>query len=268
MNNKGFIQLQLGEELHYKKVGVEYWESPEKPVILFLHEGLGSIPQWKNYPETLCSQLQLPGLIYERIGYGKSTMRNRNNDFGYMHKEALEYLPQVVSQIDKNREIILYGHSDGGSIALIHAAKFPERILAVVSEAAHVFVEEITLVGILEAVFFYEQPDRKFHEKLRRYHGEHTDTVFYNWADTWLSKMFEYWNIEAYLPAIQAPTLIIQGADDQYGSLKQVQAIEEGIPAPTVTFIPENCGHHPFLQQQESVMKRAINFLECNVGLG
>lgn len=228
-------------------------------IIIFLHEGLGSITLWKDFPDQLCALTNRYGLVYDRSGYGLSSgdLTNRSKDYLHQAAEELENLIQTI--VPSHYKIILYGHSDGGSIALIHAAKYPDRTLKVITEAAHVFVEDITIAGVKAARPLFDLG--KF-EGLRKYHGDRYKEVFYAWNDIWLADAFRNWDITSLLPKINCPQLIIQGVDDQYGTLKQVEAIAELTTGQTIRFTPDQCGHAPHKEQREKVLEKALDFIE------
>lgn len=229
-----------------------------KPVIVFLHEGLGSIQQWKTYPQVLCERLDCKGLIYDRVGHGDSSRLAAKRDDQYLHNYALDELPQVLEGLLRDTSFMLYGHSDGGSISLIYAGSIDNaNLCGVITEAAHVFVEDITLEGITPVVEAFEQGELK--GKLEKYHGEKTTDMFYAWSDTWFLKKFRSWNIEELLPHISVPVLAIQGEDDEYGSFEQLQSIKDNCQNAVIEFIPE-CAHSPFKQAQESVLSFSSEF--------
>ncbi len=229
------------------------------PTLVFLHEGLGGIGQWRDFPAQLCIRTGLPGLVYERWGYGRSEalIGPRPND--YLHREAEDSLPDVLAAAGIVEPPILFGHSDGGSIALLFAAAYSDRTRAVISEAAHVFVEEMCLDGIRIARTAYEQGGLR--EGLRRHHGANTDTMFRGWCETWLRPDYRDWNIEARLPGIICPTLIIQGEDDEYGSRDQVDAVAAGVSGPTDILWLPGCTHTPHHQAREIVLEAAERFI-------
>ncbi len=230
------------------------------PTVVFLHEGLGSIGQWRDFPAQLCALAGLPGLVYERWGFGRSDPLTGPRPKDYLHREAQDSLPDVLAACGIADPPILFGHSDGGSIALLFAAAYPDRTLAVISEAAHVFVEEVCLVGIRVARTAYEQGDLR--KGLHRYHGTNTDIMFRGWCDTWLRSDFRDWNIERELHQIACPTLVIQGADDEYGTRAQVDTIAAGISGPTeISWLP-GCAHVPHHQARELVLATTARFIE------
>jgi pimeloyl-ACP methyl ester carboxylesterase len=236
---------------------------PESPIggppLVFLHEGLGCIAMWKDFPAALCARVGREGVVYDRWGYGRSEPLDRPRTPRYLHEEAELSLPAVLDALAIPKAALL-GHSDGGTIALLFAAACPERTAAMITEAAHVFVEEVTLAGIRAAVAAYAATDLP--RRLARYHGDKTDTVFRAWHETWLSPGFRDWNIEPELRHVRAPTLVLQGEDDEYGTPAQVAAIAAGIKGPVETALLPNCAHVPHLQARAAVLERAAGFLE------
>lgn len=232
------------------------------PPLLFLHEGLGCIALWKDFPTALCRSLVREGIVYDRQGYGRSDPLDGPRDPRYLHDEAYLVLPAVLDALDVPR-VILIGHSDGGTIALLAAGALPDRVVAVVCEAAHVFVEEITLAGIRAAGEAFAKSDLR--RRLQRYHGEKTDATFAAWHDTWLSPVFRSWSIEAELPRVTCPTLVLQGEDDEYGTAAQVAAIARGVSGPVETALIPGCAHVPHHQARDEVTARIERFLERHV---
>lgn len=231
---------------------------PGRPTIIFLHDSLGCIALWKDFPQELAGQAQCNALIYDRQGYGKSapfTTTQRAND--YLEREA-DILGTLLDFWDIDTAI-LFGHSDGGSIALLAAAKYPEKIKAVITEGAHIFVEDITVNSITEAVRLYRETDLK--TKLEKYHGEKTEAMFWAWAHTWTTEKFRSWNIESFLPSINCPLLIIQGEDDEYGSLDQVKRISDQATNVTKFIIPQ-IKHTPHKEVPELIIHTTAAFLE------
>lgn len=233
-----------------------------KRVVLFLHEALGSIGQWKDFPELLCKELHLPGIVYERQGHGKSPALTEKRRSDYLHKYAWNELPSFLEPLISTfeiEEIILVGHSDGGTIALLHAAKFPEKIKAVITMAAHVINESETIAGIQPAVDAYQSGKLN---GLRKYHGEKTETLFYAWADIWRSPAFKNWDITQDIKSICAPVLAIQGSDDQYGTIEQLELIAKNTNAETTLI--EDCEHHPHLEKSNTCIELIRNFMLIN----
>ncbi len=259
VSRKSFQIHAAGHRLHAERIEPGP-ANPEKDgeTLVFLHEGLGSIGQWRDFPSRLSEKTGLPALVYDRWGYGKSEPFTLPRDTRYLHDEALAGLPAVLDACRIGKAILI-GHSDGGSIALMYASKHPDRVRAVITEAAHVFVEDVTLEGIRKAVDVYAATD--LGKRLARYHGEKTELVFHGWADTWLSPEFRNWNIEEVLPGVRCPILIIQGIDDRYGTPAQVRAIERQVSGRAETLLVR-CGHIPHAEAREEVLEAMAGFIE------
>ncbi len=234
--------------------------SDESTVLIFLHEALGSIAQWKGFPQMLCNSLKLNGIVYEREGYGNSSSLRKKRDTSYLHEYALDELPELLEIIlPKEKKVILIGHSDGASIALLFAANYPERVKSVVSMAAHVIVEDVTLKGITPAVEAYQLGKL---DGLKKYHGDKTNELFYAWSDTWNLPEFYDWNICEDISSINCPVLAIQGINDQYGTPKQLELIEEFVTNNTVeTVLLPKCGHHPHLEMPNETENAILDWI-------
>jgi len=230
-----------------------------KPTLVFLHEGLGCIELWREFPETVCASTGCTGLVYDRKGYGGSDAYGGPWPLEYLQKESQIYLPGLLDSCNI-KDAVLIGHSDGGTIALLCAATRSEPIRGVITEAAHIFVEEITLEGIHKAVQIFKTTNLK--NKLARYHGENTETVFRRWADRWLSPEFYNWNIQGYLPGITCPVLVLQGEDDEYGTAAQVQGIVAGVSGPVESKLIPGCGHVPHFQAGDVVLADMFGFIQ------
>lgn len=265
VQRRHFDLRAAGHRLHAERLRPPH--AAAGPTLVFLHEGLGSIGQWRHFPAELCARTGLPGLVYERWGYGRSEALTGSRPKHYLCREARDSLPEVLAASGIVEPPILFGHSDGGSIALLFAAAWPERARAVISEAAHVFVEEVCLAGIRLACAAYEQGTLR--AGLHRYHGDNTDPMFRGWCDTWLRPGYRDWSMEAELPRITCPALIIQGADDEYGTRAQVDAIAAGVAGPAEILWLPGCGHVPHHQAREPVLATSACFIErvC-AGLG
>ena len=235
------------------------------PTLVFLHEGLGSIALWRDFPTKLCQRLGLPGLVYDRWGHGQSEPLDRAREPRYLHDEAELSLPSVLDQAGVEQPILI-GHSDGGTIALLFAARFPDLPVAVVTEAAHVFVEEITLAGIRAAGCAYAETDLA--TRLSRYHGDKTERLFRAWYDRWLSPEFRAWNIEAELARVTCPVLVLQGDADEYGTADQVSAIARAVSGPAETVMLPGIGHTPHHQASEKVLELMAWFVGREVAMG
>ena len=240
--------------LYYESIDGE----PGRPALVFLHEGLGSIRQWRDFPAKLCAATGCPGLIYDRYGYGQSdVLAEPRRTVRFMHDEALLSLPDVLRDLDV-RDPILVGHSDGASIALIHAGG-GHAVRGVVAMAPHVFIEPICLGSIEKAKASFETTDLP--ERLGRYHRDVRKT-FYGWADVWLDPDFETWDIrEDYLPAVRCPVLAIQGHDDEYGTMQQLDEIQRRVKGRCELLKLDGCGHSPFRDQAEIVLSRVGAFV-------
>jgi pimeloyl-ACP methyl ester carboxylesterase len=230
--------------------------TPGRPPILMLHEGLGCVAMWRHFPERLAQVTGCRTIAWSRAGYGHSQPYSAARTPRYMHHEALEALPALLAALDIERPL-LFGHSDGGSIALIFAGAFPGVPLGVVALAPHEFVEEETLAGIRAARAAWETTDLR--DRLARYHAD-PGRVFADWNDTWLSPAFRDWNIEDCLPAIRCPILAIQGEDDEYATMRQIDAIATRVPATRLLKLA-NCGHSPHRDQPAAVLGAVDHFL-------
>jgi pimeloyl-ACP methyl ester carboxylesterase len=247
----------LQARLEYQWVGCA---ESDYPVVVFLHEGLGSISLWRDFPQRFCSENGFRGIVFSRYGYGRSTPRPRGEPvpISYLHEQAHDALPAFLRTLGIERPW-LFGHSDGASIALLHAARYPDHASGIIVMAPHIFVEDITLEGIRAAREAYRDTDLR--ARLARHHGDaHVDTVFFNWCDTWLTPAFRDWNIEAALPQIRCPTLLIQGEGDEYGSLRQIDGIQQKVPQAQTLVLPD-CGHSPHRDQPRRVAQRAADFI-------
>jgi len=227
--------------------------------IIFLHEGLGSVSLWKDFPLKVSKATNRDVILYSRIGMGKSSPIKDNRKPSYMHDEAKVYLPQIIKYLNLS-EVILFGHSDGASIALIYAGS-GFKVKSLILEAPHVFVENISVKGIKLAKKAWNNNNLK--DKLSKYH-EDVVGAFNGWCDVWLSKSFKNWNIEDYLKRINVPIQLIQGLNDQYGSLKQLDSIEENVSGKTYRHEIEDCGHSPHSQYPIDIKNKVKYFLSNN----
>jgi pimeloyl-ACP methyl ester carboxylesterase len=230
-----------------------------KPPLVFLHEGLGSIRQWRDFPAKLSAATGCPALVYDRYGYGDSdVLAEPRRTIQFMHEEALKALPQLLSNL-RLENPILVGHSDGASIALIHAGA-GHAVRGVVAMAPHVFIEPVCLSSIRKATETFESTDLA--DKLGRYHRDARKT-FYGWADVWLDPQFERWDIRThYLPEVRCPVLAIQGHGDEYGTMAQLDEIERRVSGPCELVKLKDCGHAPFRDQPQAVLSKAAAFVE------
>jgi len=249
--------------IEYQWVGPAGAADPATPLVVFLHEGLGSRGMWKDFPEQCCARLACRGLVYSRPGYGASTPRAPDDHWApdFMHRQAEEVLPALFAALGVTAKPWLFGHSDGGSIALLYAAAHPDA--GVVALAPHFFVEDKAVTSIRAAREAYLKTDLK--QRLSRYHAD-PDSAFRGWNDIWLAPAFLSWNIAAELAAIQCPVLAMQGEDDEYGTLEQVWGIRRILPATEVVVLPQ-CGHSPHRDQAEAVMRHVAAFIAARPGV-
>ena len=244
-----------GRSLEYEWVGKG---ESGKPVLVFLHEGLGSILQWRDFPQKLAEAVGRRALVYDRYGYGQSdALAEPRRAVTFMHDEALVSLPEFLSGLEVENPVLV-GHSDGASIALIHAgAGHPVR--GVVALAPHVFIEPICIRSIVEAARTFETTDLP--DKLGRYHRDVKKT-FYGWADVWRDPEFKRWDITEYLPGIRCPVLALQGHDDEYGTMAQLDAIKKQVGGPCEVLKLTDCGHTPFRDQPEKTLSAVTAFID------
>ena len=246
-----------GHRLEYRWIDPPAGARLDGLVLVFLHEGLGSMAQWKDFPELLVEETGCAAVVYSRYGYGRSDRLTEPNTVDYMHREALETLPDVLETLSIERPILV-GHSDGASIALINAGARRSASHAIVAMAPHVFVEDITVESIAQAKVAFETTD--LCTRLGRYHDDPVAT-FRGWNDVWLRPEFRAWNIERYLPAIEVPLLLIQGEDDRYGTLAQIDAVARQVRGPVRKLILSRCGHSPHLDRREATVRVIADFV-------
>ena len=228
-------------------------------VIVFLHEGLGSLAMWRDYPQALCAAAGARGLVYSRYGYGRSTPRPATEKWPveFMHAQAEDVLPALIARLGITDPPWLFGHSDGGSIALLYAAAHPGNVAGLVVVAPHVFVEDVSVASIEQARVAYAATDLK--NRLAHYHDD-PDSAFLGWNDIWLDPAFRAWNIEACLPRIRCPLLAVQGEDDEYGTMAQIDAIARRVPQARLLKLPA-CGHSPHRDQPALLTEAVKAFL-------
>lgn len=243
-----------GARLAARSVSVAECSDPQTPLV-FLHEGLGSMDSWRGFPAELVKATGLRALLYDRRGYGRSEALDAPWDRDYLRRYALEELPAVLEACSVEHPLLV-GHSDGGSIALIFAAHHPAE--AVICLAAHVFVENAARRGIRRTVALWREGGLE--SRLRRIHGDKTDTVFWSWADTWLAPWFDDWNIENELAGIQCPVLLLQGDRDEYATTAHLDAIATRLPGVARSVLLQGSGHAPHLQTPQAVMDEILRF--------
>ena len=242
-----------GHRIEYQRLDV----AGGRPTLVLLHEGLGSIAMWRDFPNRLAHATGCNALVYSRYGYGNSAPLQRPREVRYMHDEALLALPELLAKLDVAAPILL-GHSDGGSIALIHAGAGLRPVAAVITLAAHVLVEDISVASIAAARTAYETTDLR--ARLARYHAD-VDSAFRGWNRIWLHPDFRSWNIEEYLPRIACPVLAMQGEDDEYGTMEQMQRIGSQV-RDVVLLELEDCRHSPHTDQPQAVLDAIARFVD------
>jgi len=231
------------------------------PTLIFLHEGLGCTTMWKDFPEKLSRKTRCPALVFSRFGYGRSDASPLPWKLNFMHEQAEKILPLIIEEAHI-KEYILIGHSDGGSIGINFSGtpyiEKPKGLKGLITEAAHVFCEQITVDCIRQAKTDYEHHGLK--KGLQKYHGRNTENAFRGWNDVWLHPEFMQWNIEKYLDRIEVPMLAIQGKEDQYGTEKQIETIKRKVRN-IQTLLLDNCRHSPHLDQKENVLDAMEKFI-------
>jgi pimeloyl-ACP methyl ester carboxylesterase len=242
--------------IEYKWVGC--LESTAPPLV-FLHEGLGSVSMWRDFPAQLCTRLGCRGLVYSRPGYGQSEPRSAGERWGtdFMHTQAIQVLPALLDALGITQPVDLFGHSDGGSIALLFAARHPQRVRRLVVVAPHILVEAFGLVSIRQAREAYLQGDLR--QRLARHHAD-VDSAFFGWNDAWLSPGFVRWEIASELKYIGAPVLAVQGLDDVYGTMAQIDGIAAAVPGTRLLKLSQ-CGHSPHRDQPQALVEATQAFL-------
>lgn len=225
------------------------------PIMVFLHEGLGSVAMWRDFPQRVADATGCDALVYSRLGYGKSDPLPAPRAVQYMHDEALAVLPDLLEKLEIEAPL-LFGHSDGGSIALIHAGGSGRTVSGVIAMAPHVMVEDISIASIAQAKLAWRGTDLR--GRLARYHAD-VDGAFRGWNDIWLHPDFRTWNIEEYLPRIECPVLAIQGEDDEYGTLEQILRIARGARDVELLTLAD-CRHSPHRDQPDAVIEAVRAF--------
>lgn len=252
-DDPAFLTAQ-GRRLEYAWYGDA---AADGPVLVLLHEGLGCVSLWRDVPERLAAMTGRRAFAYSRAGYGRSDPCDLPRPTTYHAPEALSVLPEVLDRAGIT-EAVLIGHSDGGTIALMAAGR-DARVRGVVTMAAHVFNEDVTLAGIRAARLAWDGTDLR--DKLRRHHGDNVDLAFHGWNDTWQRPDFKDWNVERCLARVTCPVLVVQGADDQYGTGAQVEAIAQGVAGPAETLVIPGCGHAPHQESPDILLPAVARFV-------
>jgi pimeloyl-ACP methyl ester carboxylesterase len=246
--------MQLGG----RELETRWWgrrQGTSLPIVL-LHEGLGSVSTWRDFPMALARETGRDVFAYSRWGHGQSAVPATPHTTEFMHDEA-RTLPMVLDAAGIRRAI-LYGHSDGGSIAIICAAEHPSRIDSLILEAPHVFVEDLSVASIEATTARYREGALR--DRLARHHSQ-VDVAFHGWSDVWLDPAFRAWNLEGYLPRVRCPALLIQGDRDEYGTLQQIDAIERQLGGSVEKLVLAGCGHAVHRDQPEAVLSRVTSFV-------
>lgn len=253
MNSK--IKIKEGN-LSFRKINFEIYR--DKDLLVFLHDGLGSIRQWGSFPEKLSSELKLPALVYSRFGHNGSDDAPSEKDKGFFKREA-GFLFEFLNELNFKGRTVLIGSSDGGTISLLFAAAYPEKVKAVITLAAHVFVEDITVNGVLDSVEKFRYG--KFRKALEKYHGDKTESLFTGWSGLWTSVNFRDWNILSDLEKIECPVLSMQGDRDEYGTIGQLYSIKNNVKSGCRIEMIKDAGHFPYLDKCSSVIGLIKEFL-------
>lgn len=241
-----------------RTVEVGWWgpSHSTRPTLVLLHEGLGSVKMWRDVPDLLAEQTLCPVMAYSRWGHGFSDAPAAPQTVEFMHEHA-RLLAAILDATGINRPVIL-GHSDGASIALIFAANHPARPRGLVLEAPHVFVEALSVSSVERTKQLYATTNLR--ERLGKYHDD-VDVAFRGWSDVWLHPDFQDWNLEALLPSVTCPVLLIQGEQDEYGTLAQIDAIERQVSGPVERLVLAECGHSPHRDQRDAVVGAVGDFV-------
>ncbi len=259
-----FVSIDWGGrsvDIEHQWVGI----ADATPLLVFLHEGLGSLSMWKDFPARLCRAAGCRGLVFSRPAYGRSSPRPPDQGWApdFMHRQAYEVLPALLGALGIDVDADppwLFGHSDGSSIALLYAAAYPQNAAGVIALAPHIMVEPVTLSSIEKAKQVYLETDLR--ERLGRYHDD-PDSAFWGWNDTWLLPEFREWSIEDEIGGIRCPLLAVQGVDDEYGTLEQVHGIARRVAQAEIVEI-EACGHSPHRDQSARLIEICRRFLQRN----
>lgn len=236
--------------------------SPNRPTILFLHDSLGSVKLWRDFPLQVSKSTNCNILVYDREGHGESSpFQMPARPTNYLEIEA-DTLHKIITHLNL-KNVILFGHSDGATISLLYAAKYAEYVLGTIVEGVHVFVENVTLNGIKNAQYQLETTNLK--ERVAKYHGDKTAELFKMWIETWLNPTYKDWNIEKEIKSIQAPVLIFQGENDEFGTMEQVEKIKKNVTSKVIDFLVPECGHNPHKEKPEFIIKQVTQFISQEI---
>ncbi len=243
-----------GKEIEYRTIPGD----GRRPWLVFLHEGLGSVSLWRDFPDKVARATRCRALVYSRGGYGQSDGLDGPRTARFMHEEAEQTLPKILAALSIDRPILV-GHSDGASIAIVYTSQAENGVRALVAMAPHVMVEAVSVTSIAKIAETYEKTDLR--ARLARHH-KHVDDAFYGWARTWLSPPFQTWSLGAEASRLACPTLLIQGVDDEYGTLAQLDAIEQVAKGPVQRLVLASCGHSPHRDRESAVLDAITAFVE------
>ncbi len=258
LSGQGNIAKVNDLEIYYELFNGQELQS-HKLLLILLHDGLGSTKQWKDIPGILSSKLNIPTVTYDRLGYGKSsTVEKRSNTF--LNYEAECVLPLLLKHLDYDGKVILFGHSDGATVALLYAALYPGKAKMVIAEAPHVIIEPETISGVKKTIQDYKEGSLK--ERLEKYHSSQTDNMFWGWANFWSNKSSRSWNMLSLLSRIESPVYYIQGDKDEFGTRKQGEEIEINIMGDFDELIVENCGHVPHFEAKQEVLSAIVDYIK------
>jgi pimeloyl-ACP methyl ester carboxylesterase len=252
-------------DIEYRWLGRARSPSHRQSLVVFLHEGLGSLAMWRDFPAELCEAADARGLVYSRPGYGRSTPRAAHEAWGvdFMHRQAHEVLPALLAALRIDgalQPLWLFGHSDGGSIALLYAAKFIGALHGAIVLAPHIMVEDLSVASIARAREAYAATDLR--ARLARYH-DNPDSAFWGWNDIWLHPPFRQWSIEDEIASIRCPLLAVQGLDDEYGTMEQIRGIARRVPQTQLLELAD-CGHSPHRDQPAALIAAVTQFIHTH----
>ncbi|MGV0965345.1 alpha/beta fold hydrolase [Empedobacter falsenii] len=254
--------MESQNSLEINNANIHYYHheiNPERPTLIFLHDSLGSTQLWRDFPKEVAEKTNCNLFIYDRKGYGKSSpFTIDRRELTYMHDEA-DFLNDLVQHFNF-KDIILFGHSDGGSITLLYASKYHQNLKGIIVVGSHIIVEEISLQGIRDAKIAYAETNLK--ERLTKYHGDKTQKVFEMWTETWLRPDFIDFDIREELKNIECPTLVIQGIDDEYGSIEQVNGIINNVKGRKESYLVPDAKHTPYKENRTPTLAKTVEFID------
>jgi len=248
------------KRINYQFYNLNYMD--KEVCLVFLHDGLGSLKQWNDFPCKISSELKIPAFVYDRVGHGESDDLIMRRSKNFFHREA-ENLNRLLNKLQINCNLFLIGSSDGGTIALVYSVLFPENVKGIVTIAAHTFVEEKTISGILELKEKYTK--YSVGNYLKKFHGEKTDTLFKSWTNLWLSRKFREWNIFKDLKKVKCDVLALQGDNDEYGTKAQLKSIKENVKGRCTIKLVKDANHFPHIKKEEEVFVLIKKFIDNKI---